>query len=121
MLFWLLVSALAAAAPEQASLYIEGNAVQSARTLESICAKDFKSLAAEAEQLEWVKARLAWISLERLRGQEAEALKIFAGCGNYCEKHAPEREWRSLKAWACGKKKEAIPCLSKTKAQKPSH
>lgn len=121
MLLALLAGALALAAPEKAALYIEGNVVQAARLLEGICSKDFNDLAGEAEQVEWVKARLAWVSLERLRGREEEALRIFSACDVYCEKHAPEKEWASLKAWACGKKKEANPCLSKTKAQKPSH
>ncbi len=117
----LLLPALALAAPEKASIYIEGNVVQAARVLEGICSKDFNDLAGEAEQVEWVKARLAWIALERLRGRDEEALRICSACDLYCERHAPEREWAALRAWACGKKKEANPCLKKTKAQKPSH
>lgn len=116
----LLLSYLAFAGDESPSLYIETNAVQAARVMKGICSKDFGSLKGEGERLEWVRARLAWIALERLQGRDEEALRIFEGCGGHCAGYAPEKEWSALKEWACGKKKEAKPCLSNTKAQKPS-
>lgn len=118
MLFFL-VAALAIAGEESPSLYIETNAVQAARALQEISSKDFDSLSNEGERLEWVRARIAWIALERLRGREEEALRIFEGCRGHCSAFAPDREWKALKAWAYGKKKEATPCLFNTKAQKP--
>ncbi len=97
--------------------------------------KEYSSLVTEAEQVGWVRARLAWIALERLRGQESDALKVFVGCRTYCAKHAPAGEWNAVKAWGCAKigqkKREADVCLSlgtsgeiptkNTKAQKSPH
>lgn len=108
--------------------YTEVNSVESERVIQSITKRSFSSLSTEAEQVEWVRARMAGIALARLRGQESQALDYFIGCETYCQRHAPEKEWATVKAWGCTKKKEAKICLPKstskttnTKAQKPPH
>lgn len=105
--------------------YTDVNSIEAERAMKGIVSVPYTALTTEADQVEWVKARIAWIALERLRGREAKALEIFEGCENFCEKHAADKEWSSLKAWGCSKKKEAKICLPNstisTKAQKPPH
>ncbi len=95
--------------------------LEAAKAMERLSQQNPKKLS-EAEKIEWARARLAWIALKRLQGQEGEALQIFQGCQGFCEKYGPEKEWKSVRAWGCAKKREAIPCLSgstKAKTQKP--
>jgi hypothetical protein len=106
----------------QSPNYTDVNQIEAARALEKVAGKPLSGKAGEAEQVEWVRARMAWIALERLQGQEEKALKIFAGCGGYCERHSPEKEWKALRTWACAKSPKAAPCgakAQKAKAQKP--
>lgn len=110
---------LPALAAENA-VYVNSLSTQAAKAMEEQASKDPKSLTSETELSEWAKARLAWIALKRLQGREKEALVIFEGCGEFCQKFGSEKEWEAHRAWGCQKKREANPCLSlKTKAQKP--
>jgi hypothetical protein len=89
--------------------YTDRNSVQAARHLEAWASRQPEKLS-ETERGEWVRARFAWIALLRLEGKVPEALAAFEGCGTYCAKHGPSEEWKALKAWGCGKKKNAKPC-----------
>ena len=101
-------------------VFSEKNAIEAARTFKKITDDDFQALKTDDQRQKWVSARLAWIALERLKGQEEEAIRIFSGCiEGSCEKFGQKNEWIAVKTWACGKKKEAIPCLHKTEAPKP--
>jgi hypothetical protein len=99
--------------------YVNKLSLQAAVVMEKIASRSPKELGSEVELAEWARARLAWIALRRLEGREKEALRIFLGCGEVCGKYGPEKEWQAEKAWGCPKKREAVPCLSKTKARKP--
>lgn len=90
--------------------YTDVNMIEARRNLEKVIASPFTSQYTEAEKVEWVKARLALIALERLQGNEAKALKIFDDCGNYCAKFAAASEWDALKRWACSRNSSAKPC-----------
>ena len=95
--------------PEVVPSYTGTNSVQAKRVLEKLCARDASALS-EAEGVEWVRGRFAWVALLRLEGKEDEALKVFEGCGSYCAKWGPSGEWAALRKWGCGKRKNAIPC-----------
>ena len=111
--------ALAAEPPK----YVNTLSADAVAVMQKIVSRDSATLKTDAEKGEWASARLAYISLRRLQGQEDEALRIFAGCTEICAKYGPEKEWGALKEWGCQKKREANPCLpsnsTKTKAQKP--
>lgn len=109
---------LLAAAPP---IYVNTFSVEAAKGMEKIGGRPVAELTSDAERMEWARARLAWIALTRLQGQEAEALKIFSGCGDICGRFGPEKEWASTRSWGCGRQPGALPCApKKTKAQKPS-
>lgn len=122
-LFFLLAPLIALAGGD--STYLNVNSWEAKKEITKILTADPALLPTDAERIEWVKARLAAISLARLETREAEALKLFLECGKWCGKYGPEQEWASVKAWGCQKKREADICLSlssssvKTKAQKP--
>lgn len=112
---------------QEPPVYVNNLSVEAGQAMAKIAGRDPDRIKSEAELVEWARARLAWISLRRLQGREKEALEIFEGCGQVCEKYGSEREWAAARAWGCPKKREAKPCLSpsnpsdkKTKAQKPS-
>lgn len=112
---------------QEPPVYVNNLSVEAGQAMEKIAGRDPSGIQSEAELVEWARARLAWISLRRLQGREKEALTIFEGCGQVCEKYGSEKEWAAARAWGCQKKREAKPCLStsnpsdkKTKAQKPS-
>lgn len=109
---------------QEPPVYVNNLSAEAQRAMEKISTRDPKALS-EAELVEWARARLAWVALLRLQGREKDALQVFGGCAEFCEKFGPEREWAAAKSWGCPKKREAKPCLSsssnkKTKAQKPS-
>ena len=93
--------------------YTDVNMIEARRNLEKVIASDYSAQYTEAEKVEWVKARLALIALERLQGNEAKALKVFDDCREYCGKFAASGEWGSLKKWACSKNPNAKPCAKK--------
>jgi len=113
---------------QEPPIYVNNLSVEAGQAMEKIAGRDPSGIKSEAELVEWARARLAWISLRRLQGREKEALSIFEGCGQVCEKYGSETECAAARAWGCQKKREAKPCLSpssnpsdkKTKAQKPS-
>jgi|GEM_PF-4557503 len=107
--FLALLLSLSALAQESVPSYTDTNSVQALRNLEQIAGKNPKKLP-DAELVEWVRARFAWIALLRLEGKIPEALKVFEGCEAYCVKHGPSEEWKALRAWGCGKSKAASPC-----------
>jgi len=116
LLFWSTAVFSASSTP----VYVNNLSIQAASAMEKIASRDPKKLQSELELREWARARLAWIALKRLQGRDTEAIVIFEGCGEFCQKHGPEKEWLAQKEWGCQKKREANPCLSlKTKAQKP--
>lgn len=116
LLFWSIAVCSASSTP----LYVNNLSTQATFAMEKIASSNPKTLQSELELREWAKARLAWIALKRLQGRDSEAMLIFEGCGEFCQKYGPEKEWRAQKSWGCQKKREANPCLSsKTKAQKP--
>jgi hypothetical protein len=103
----LLFTVLALAAPDQP--YVNTTSVQADQKMQRIASKDPSKLP-EPEKIEWVRARLAWIALRRLEGREAEAVRLFEGCGRYCGKYGPEKEWEKVRDWGCRKNKKALPC-----------
>lgn len=105
----LILALPALAAEEPLPSYTDMNSVQALRNLEKITERPARGLS-EAELMEWVRARFARIALLRLEGRTEEALGAFGGCGKLCEKHGPAEEWKTLKAWGCGKRKGAEPC-----------
>ena len=123
-LFFLLFGANAYG--QELPVFVNKLSLEAGQVMEKIAGRDPDKLQGEAELVDWARARLAWISLKRLQGREMEALNIFAGCLQFCEKYGLEKEWAATKAWGCQKKREAKPCLSsfssskKSKAQKPS-
>ena len=96
-------------APEQAPSYTDTNSVEALRNLRKIDTKDPAKLS-EAELVEWVRARFAWIALLRLQGKEKDALEVFAQSRRWCEKHGPSGEWRALKSWGCKRDSGLGPC-----------
>ena len=116
------------ASAQEPPVYVNNLSVEAGQAMAKIAGRDPSGIQSEAELVEWARARLAWISLRRLQGREKEALSIFEGCGQVCEKYGSEKEWAAARAWGCQKKREAKPCLpsssnpsdKKTKAQKPS-
>lgn len=112
---------------QEPPIYVNNLSLEASQAMAKIAGRDPNGIKSEAELVEWARARLAWISLRRLQGQEKEALAIFEGCGQVCERYGSEREWAAARAWGCQKKREAKVCLPpsnpsdiKTKAQKPS-
>jgi hypothetical protein len=99
--------------------YLNANAWDAQKITSGIIAADPKALPTDYEKVEWVKARLAAISLARLQAKEDEAMKLFEDCGQTCEKYGSESEWKAVKDWGCQKKRDTKMCLFKTKAQKP--
>jgi hypothetical protein len=98
--------ALALAQASLAQLpYTDTNSEVALRNLRTIGERDPASLS-EAEGVEWVRARFAWVALLRLQGNEKGALAVFAGCGDACGKWGPSSEWAALKKWGCERKKE---------------
>jgi hypothetical protein len=125
LLFLLLRGAVPAGAGELPR-YVNNLSFPAEQAMEKIASRKPKEIHSEAEWVDWARARLAWVALRRLQGRERDALRVFAGCGSYCEKYGPEKEWEAEKRWGCPKKREAVPCLSstktnKTKAQNPPH
>jgi hypothetical protein len=59
----------------------------------------------DAESVEWVRSRFAWVALLRLQGKDDEALEVFEGCRSYCKRWGPSGEWEALRKWACGRGK----------------
>ena len=117
--------ALPLALGQELPVFVNMRSLEAGQAMEKIAGRDPSKIQTEAELVDWARARLAWVSLKRLQGRENEALSIFEGCLTFCEKYGPEKEWASIKAWGCQKKREAKLCLSqsslkKTKAQKPS-
>lgn len=101
----LVVGALAlAAAPPP---YTDTNSEVALRNLSVIGAKDPATLS-EAEGVEWVRARFAWIALLRLQGNEPAAVAVFAGCKDACAKWGPTSEWAALKKWGCAREKASF-------------
>jgi hypothetical protein len=88
------------------------NSAEARRNLEKVASRSADGLS-EAELVEWTKARLAWIALNRLEGREDEALKLFSGCGKTCAHYAPDKEWKALQAWGCSKAGKIPPCRQK--------
>lgn len=112
------VPLLLAAAPPA---YVNTFSLDAANVMRKIAGRPVEELKTDAERMEWARARLAWIALARLQGQEAEALKIFSDCGDICGRFGPEKEWDATRSWGCGRQPGALPCApKKTKAQKPS-
>lgn len=112
---------------QEPPIYVNNLSVEAGQAMAKIAGRDPTGIKSEAELVEWARARLAWISLRRLQGREKEALEIFEGCAQVCEKYGSEKEWAAARAWGCQKKREAKSCLppsnpsdKKTKAQKPS-
>lgn len=99
--------------------YLNANAWDAQKITAGVISADPKTLPTTVEKAEWVRARLAAIALARLQAKEDEALKLFEGCGQTCEKHGRGAEWKAVKAWGCQKKRDTDVCLLKTKAQKP--
>lgn len=108
-LFLLFFAGIGLASAETPLPYTDTNSVQALRNLEKISAKDPKKCS-EAEGAEWARARFAWIALLRLEGKEKQALNVFSGCGKFCEKWGPEKEWPALKAWGCARIKDKEIC-----------
>ncbi|HEY8280481.1 MAG TPA: hypothetical protein VIH99_12705 [Bdellovibrionota bacterium] len=108
LLFWIFAARLAIAAempqPTPALPYTDTNSVQALRNLEALSSRNPAKLG-EAEGVEWAKAMFARIALLRLEGKEDRAAEVIAGCGPYCGKWGPGKEWPALKKWGCGRKK----------------
>ncbi len=111
-MFWLLLS-LFLPDPGLSETYLNANQVQARRLMEKIAKQPYSQLASDPERNEWARARLAWVALERLAGNEKAALEIFAGCERFCEKYGPESEWVATKKWACQKQPKQKICRGK--------
>jgi len=108
-MFWVGLSAAFAAGPDVPPSYTDMPSATSLRNLKKIGARDPAALG-EAEKIEWVRARFAWVGLLRLQGKGDEALRVFDGCGLTCENWGPAAEWAALKKWGCARNKDAAPC-----------
>ena len=104
-LFCLIWVAIAAAAGHEEPTYLNVNAWEAQKTTAEIIAVDPAHLTTAAEKIDWARARLAAIALDRLQGKEAEALQLYAGCAKICEKYGEAAEWKGVKGWAEAKKK----------------
>ncbi|MGZ3657946.1 MAG: hypothetical protein ACXVB9_10480 [Bdellovibrionota bacterium] len=93
-----------AAGPVVAPPYTDTNSEQALRNMRLICSRDPSALS-EAEGVEWVRARFAWVALLRLQNKDKEAVEVFAGCTKVCEKWGPSSEWAALKKWGCARKR----------------
>jgi hypothetical protein len=87
--------------------YTDMSSEQALRNLSTIGSRDPTALS-DAEGVEWVRARFAWVALLRLQGNESKALEVFAGCGKWCGKWGSSSEWAALKSWGCGKRHETF-------------
>jgi hypothetical protein len=92
-------------APESPPAYTDTSSAEALRNMRKIGARDPATLS-EAEAVEWVRSRFAWVALLRLQGKDAEALAVFEGCRSYCGKWGPSGEWAALKKWGCAKSAE---------------
>lgn len=68
-----------------------------------------------AAAMEWNRALIALISLERLMGDDSEAKKQFSRCDSNCVKILSQQEWSSLRTWACVGKHMPKACTLRKK------
>lgn len=105
MIFLALIFVGGLASAQEPPIYVNNLSVEAGQAMAKIASRDPSGIKSEAELVEWARARLAWIALRRLQGQEKEALAIFEGCGQTCEKYGSEKEWSAARAWGCQKKR----------------
>lgn len=69
--------------------------------MEKSAERNYLLLKSKTEQAGWVKDRLDWAAIERLRAQEEHAKSILVGCLRYCKEQVGEAEWAKQIAWIC--------------------
>lgn len=115
---WAATPKAPAPAPEP---FVNAPSVEAERALKRMAGAESSTLKTDAERERWAKARLAWISLTRLQSRDEEAMRLFAGCADLCEKFGPKEEWEGAKAWACSVRPAQPACAKpalKVKAKK---
>lgn len=98
-----------APAAETPPPYTDTSSVEALRNMRKIGARDPAKLS-DAEAVEWVRSRFAWIALLRLEGKDKEALGVFEGCRSYCGRWGPGAEWSAIRKWGCGRRPKSGPC-----------
>lgn len=89
------------------------NSLEAKSYLQKILSKKYDSLSSDDEKKNWVEAKIALISLDRLQGDEESALAQFDGFDVAGKKWAKQSEIEELTAWGCQNKREAKFCLPK--------